>query len=65
MFLEDVSSEPLWYVVHTYSGYEDKVKKSLETVIKNRGIETTSDNGVEIFKQSINFDSQNERIFLI
>ena len=39
MFLEDVSSEPLWYVVHTYSGYEDKVKKSLETVIKNRGMQ--------------------------
>ncbi|MBR3919949.1 MAG: transcription termination/antitermination factor NusG [Clostridia bacterium] len=39
MFLEDVSNEPMWYVVHTYSGYEDKVKKSLETVIKNRGMQ--------------------------
>lgn len=39
MFLEDVSSEPLWYVVHTYSGYENKVKTSLEKVIENRGMQ--------------------------
>lgn len=39
MFLEDVSSEPLWYVVHTYSGYENKVKASLERVIENRGLQ--------------------------
>ena len=38
MFLEDVSSEPLWYVVHTYSGYENKVKTSLERAIENRGM---------------------------
>ena len=36
MFLEDVSSEPLWYVVHTYSGYENKVKTDLEKTVKNR-----------------------------
>ena len=39
MFLEDVSSEPMWYVVHTYSGYENKVKASLEKVIENRGMQ--------------------------
>ena len=27
--------EPRWYVVHTYSGYENKVKNDLETKIKN------------------------------
>ena len=26
-----------WYVAHTYSGYENKVKASLEKVIENRG----------------------------
>lgn len=28
-----------WYVVHTYSGYENKVKVNLEKVIENRGLE--------------------------
>jgi len=28
-----------WYVVHTYSGREDKVKKSLETAIENLNIQ--------------------------
>lgn len=27
-----------WYVAHTYSGYENKVKTSLENVIENRGL---------------------------
>jgi len=29
----------LWYIVHTYSGYENKVKASLEERIKNAGLE--------------------------
>ena len=28
-----------WYVLHTYSGYENKVKKSLETRIESLGLE--------------------------
>ena len=28
-----------WYVVHTYSGYEDRVKVSIEDNIKRRGLE--------------------------
>ena len=31
--------EPNWYVVHTYSGYENKVKTDLEKTIKNRELE--------------------------
>lgn len=32
------SNESKWYVVHTYSGYENKVKTNLEKIIENRGI---------------------------
>ena len=39
MFIEDVSTDAQWYVVHTYSGYENKVKASLERVIENRGLQ--------------------------
>ncbi len=30
---------PKWYVVHTYSGYENKVKTDLENTVKNRELE--------------------------
>ena len=33
------NEEPRWYVVHTYSGYENKVKTDLEKTIKNRELE--------------------------
>ena len=36
MSQENASKEPNWYVVHTYSGYENKVKTDLEKTIKNR-----------------------------
>ncbi len=28
-----------WYVVHTYSGYENKVATNLEKIVENRGLE--------------------------
>ena len=31
--------EPHWYVVHTYSGYEEKVKKDIMKTIENRRLE--------------------------
>jgi transcription termination/antitermination protein NusG len=31
--------EPKWYVVHTYSGYENKVKANLEKIVDNRGLQ--------------------------
>ena len=36
-------SEAHWYVVHTYSGYENKVKVDIEKTIENRNLQ----NGVE------------------
>lgn len=30
---------PRWYVVHTYSGYENKVKTDLEKTVRNRELE--------------------------
>ncbi len=37
--MSQYASEPKWYVVHTYSGYENKVKTDLEKTIKNRELE--------------------------
>lgn len=34
-----MAEEAKWYVVHTYSGYENKVKANIEKSVENRGIE--------------------------
>ncbi len=39
MSQENQEIQPKWYVVHTYSGYENKVKTDLEKTIKNRELE--------------------------
>ena len=33
------SMEAKWYVVHTYSGYENKVATNLETIVENRKLQ--------------------------
>ena len=32
---------PRWYVVHTYTGYENKVKANLEKIVENRNLGDT------------------------
>ena len=34
-----MSDEAKWYVVHTYSGYENKVASTLQTTVENRGLQ--------------------------
>jgi transcriptional antiterminator NusG len=34
-----ITDEPKWYVAHTYSGYENKVKINIEKTIENRHLE--------------------------
>ena len=36
--INDLNEGLKWYVVHTYSGYENKVKTNLEKIIENRGL---------------------------
>ena len=40
MSQKDYDMNPRWYVVHTYSGYENKVKANLEKTIENRNLES-------------------------
>lgn len=39
MSQKDYDISARWYVVHTYSGYENKVKADLEKTVKNRELE--------------------------
>ena len=34
-----MSDTPKWYVVHTYSGYENKVAQNIEKVVENRKLQ--------------------------
>ena len=34
-----MSEEAKWYVIHTYSGYENKVASTLQTTVENRGLQ--------------------------
>ena len=36
---EPTEKTPQWYVVHTYSGYENKVKDNLEKTVENNGMQ--------------------------
>ena len=36
--INEMNVGPRWYVAHTYSGYENKVKTNLEKLIENRGL---------------------------
>ena len=33
------TNEAKWYVIHTYSGYENKVANDLEKLVENRGMQ--------------------------
>ena len=35
----DVMEDAKWYVVHTYSGYENKVKTNIEKTVENRNLQ--------------------------
>ncbi len=39
--------QALWYVVHTYSGYENKVATNLETIVENRRLQDLDSGGAE------------------
>ena len=36
--INELNLGPRWYVAHTYSGYENKVKASIEKIVENRGL---------------------------
>ena len=36
--IDEKNLGPRWYVVHTFTGYENKVKMSIEKIVENRGL---------------------------
>lgn len=37
--IDEKNLGPRWYVAHTYTGYENKVKDNLEKIVENRGLQ--------------------------
>lgn len=37
--MADMSEKARWYVAHTYSGHENKVKANIEKLVENRGMQ--------------------------
>lgn len=35
---QEINNGLRWYVIHTYSGYENKVKTDIEKMVDNRGL---------------------------
>ena len=31
--------QPLWYIIHTYSGYENSVEKNIRNKVENNGLQ--------------------------
>lgn len=52
--LEAMESEKNWYVIHTYSGYENKVKANLERKVLSMGMEN------EIFRVLVPMEDEVE-----
>lgn len=51
---EEMEAEKKWYVIHTYSGYENKVKANLERKVHSLGMEN------EIFDIVVPVDDETE-----
>ena len=54
-----MSVDTRWYVVHTYSGYENKVKTNIEKVVENRNMHD------EIFEVKIPTETVTEIVVLV
>jgi transcriptional antiterminator NusG len=37
--MADVQTQAHWYILHTYSGYENKVMTNIKTLVENRGLQ--------------------------
>ena len=57
-----VNDESKWYVVHTYSGYENKVKANIEKIIENRGMHELIDQVVVPVQDALEMKNGRKKI---
>ena len=64
--MSEAAKTARWYVVHTYSGYENKVKTNLEKIIENRGISHLIQEikvPIELVKETESNKEREEKVF--
>ena len=52
-----------WYVVHTYSGYENKVKANIEKIVENRGMHELIEQIVVPLQEAVELKNGQKRFF--
>jgi len=57
-----MAEESKWYVVHTYSGYENKVKSNIEKIIETRGMHDQIDQVVVPVQDSMEIKNGRKKI---
>ncbi len=57
-----MEAEKKWYVIHTYSGYENKVKANLERKIRSMGLENTIFNVVVPMEDDIEVQNGRKKV---
>lgn len=50
-----------WYVLHTYSGYENKVKVNLEKTVENRGLQEKVIEVIVPMENQVQFDDDKKK----
>ena len=61
--IDEKNLGPRWYVAHTYTGYENKVKVSIEKIVENRGLgHLIYDVQVPILTETVVNDKGEEKI---
>lgn len=59
---ENSSAEAKWYAIHTYSGYENKVKANIEKSVENRNMHHLIQKVVVLTEEGTEDDEQTEEI---
>lgn len=61
--IDEKNLGPRWYVAHTYTGYENKVKASIEKIVENRGLgHLIYDVQVPVYTEVVKNDKGEEKI---
>lgn len=59
-----MSEEKRWYVIHTYSGYENKVKANLERKIQSLGLENVIFNILVPMEEEVDYKDGAKKVVL-
>ena len=60
--MSETITDAKWYVVHTYSGYENKVKANIEKIVENRGMQDLIDQVIVPTQEGIEMKNGRKKV---